>query len=56
MGINKAGERAVEKRLYDALAGDLVSVTASRPQMALPHLGEETETSLGVPDGTSCRW
>lgn len=55
MGINKAGERAVEKRLYDALAGDLVSVTASCPQMALPALGEETEASTGVPDGTSCR-
>lgn len=55
MGINKAGERAVEKRLYDAPARDLVSVTASRPQMALPGLGEETEASIGVPDGISCR-
>ena len=55
MGANKAGERVVEKWLYDALARDSVSIIASRPQMALPRLGEETEANRGVPDDPHCR-
>lgn len=55
MGVNKAGERVVEKWLYDALAGDSVSGIASHLQTALPHLGEETEANRGVPDDTRCR-
>ena len=55
MGANKAGERVVEKWLYDALAGDSLSVIASCPQTALSHLGKETEANRGVPDDPRCR-